>query len=80
MTTIYVPRSTGGTLILTITTTQVALPTFPVTAIFRSGSTNATYREGTVQASYRDGTAQALYRDGTQDAMYRDGDTSTGGR
>lgn len=78
---IYVPRSTGGTLILTI---SPAAPTSPVTlmltAVFRSGTVQASYRDGTQEAEYRDGLLEAAYRDGSTEASYRDGSTTTRGR
>lgn len=58
MTTLYVPRVFGGTLILTVAPPPASpVPTLTVTATFRDGQQEATYRDGTQEATHRDGTA-----------------------
>lgn len=80
MSVIYVPRTFGGCLILTVTAPVGPVPTLIVPAYFRSGLATASYRDGSLEATYRDGTADAAYRNGTIDATYRDGNTTSRGR
>lgn len=57
MTTIYVPRVFGGTLILTVTPPPPSnLATVLVVATFRDGNEAAGFRDGEAQATFRDGT------------------------
>lgn len=55
MATLTVPRTLGGTLILTIVPPQIPVPTLQVTATFRDGAQPATYRDGKQEATHRDG-------------------------
>lgn len=59
MPTIYVPRTGGSTLILTITAQVTVTPLTPVVATARDGIVKATARDGVVVASCRDGIVKA---------------------
>ncbi len=80
--TIYVPRTMGGTLILTVPA-PIPGPTLEITAVFRDGNDTAVFRDGvSALATFRDGAiAAAVYRDGiTPVATFRDGKTQADGR
>lgn len=55
--TIFVPRSCGGTLILTVGS-GVPLPTLQVTALFRDGQVHAQHRDGETKVLHRDGNVK----------------------
>ncbi len=80
-TVIYVPRTFGGLLIITVTPPPTStVPNLEVMALFRSGGACASYRDGAQEAPYRDGTLEATQRDGTAEGTYRDGTIYPGGR
>lgn len=57
---IYVPRTGGSTLILTVGAGPTStVPTMVVLVTFRDGETKATFRDGETKATFRDGQVQA---------------------
>lgn len=58
MSTITIPRTLGGTLILSPAPAPT-VPTLVVVATFRDGCATATYRDGRQPARHRDGIAQS---------------------
>ena len=60
MSQIFVPRTFGGTLILTVAPPPASVvPTVVIIATFRDGQVNATCRDGSGQATFRDGIVTA---------------------
>lgn len=56
---IYVPRSLGSTLILTVGAGPASpVPTAVVLVTFRDGETKTTFRDGETKATLRDGLVQ----------------------
>jgi len=77
---VVIPRTFGGTLLLTLAGPTSQMASLAITALFRDGQMGGVWRNGEVSSIGRDGRVQARSRDGEVSVLGRDGVVVMGGR
>jgi len=75
-----IPRTFGGTLLITLAGPTSQMASLAITALFRDGQMGGVWRDGEVSSLGRDGQVQARSRDGEVSSAGRDGVIVMGGR